>query len=183
MPEQGEVIGFLDCLPHGATILDAGCGSGRYAAALKRGRPDLCIDLLDMNLDSATLVAEITANEQWVGARYCLDLLDFSPSKQYDGIWIYHTLPLQERANIERIFTKLCTALKPQGVIAATLIDDVAATQPTVFTGTSIDSINNLCALNNMMVAQLVKKDLLYTSSNISLPTYLLLAKKSDSVS
>lgn len=65
--------------PHGAAILDAGCGEGYYTAALKTARPDDVLAGLDISKDAIQAAARRRRDIQWiVGTNKRLPVLDHS---------------------------------------------------------------------------------------------------------
>lgn len=100
---------FLDLLPDGGAILDAGCGSGRDTKAL-----------LDMEFD----VVSIDASEKMVEAttrligraamQLCLQEMDFR--NEFDGVWACASLLHVPMAEIDDVLSRIAGALRFGGV-------------------------------------------------------------------
>ena len=86
LPEPEYTEHFLSKVLEGGRVLDFGAGNGRWAAAFLRDRPDIEIDVLDQNIEKATILPE-----DWQGEKIKSSFQDFCPSKQYDGIWSKQT--------------------------------------------------------------------------------------------
>ncbi|MEY4765496.1 MAG: hypothetical protein RI907_2169 [Pseudomonadota bacterium] len=101
---------FLQHLAQGATILDAGCGSGRDAKAFK----DLGhrVEAFDASAELAKLASSHL--QQSVTVRSFLDVHEVAV---YDGIWACASLLHLPQADVPLALHKLWTALKPQGVL------------------------------------------------------------------
>lgn len=119
LPAKERTTAFLSTLPENARLLDFGCGTGRWAAAFMRDRPDLTIDLMDQELDQALSHGVIP--ESWRGEKTQKDFRLYEPKWQYDGIWAYAALFFLPRHEMERVFGTLAGALKPGGVIEFTM--------------------------------------------------------------
>lgn len=100
---------FLGCLPPGARILDAGCGSGRDVKAFTD--IGFAVDAFDA---SAELVA---LARQWSGKPVAqMRFQDVDVLEKYDGIWCCASLLHVCEAELPDVMTKLAIALKPGGV-------------------------------------------------------------------
>ncbi|MBD9552482.1 class I SAM-dependent methyltransferase [Pantoea sp. PNT01] len=100
---------FLGCLPPGARILDAGCGSGRDVKAFTD--IGFAVDAFDA---SAELVA---LARQWSGKPVTqMRFQDVDAVEKYDGIWCCASLLHVCEAELPDVMTKLAIALKPGGV-------------------------------------------------------------------
>lgn len=100
---------FLGCLPPGARILDAGCGSGRDVKAFTD--IGFAVDAFDA---SAELVA---LARQWSGKPVAqMRFQDVDVFEKYDGIWCCASLLHVCEAELPDVMTKLAIALKPGGV-------------------------------------------------------------------
>ncbi len=105
---------FLANLPIGALILDAGCGSGRDSRAF-----------LDQGyrvhaFDASAEVAELACKHlgQQVEVEY---FEEFEANAVYDGIWACASLLHVREADLPVAFSRLWDALKPGGVLYASL--------------------------------------------------------------
>ena len=99
----------------GARLLDAGCGTGRYAAEL--GRRGFVVDGIDL---SAELIAEATRAVDGPGRSISFAVGDIStlPAARYDGILCRGVLnDVLDGDSRRAIFTAFGTALRPGGVI------------------------------------------------------------------
>lgn len=101
---------FLSYLPHTASILDFGCGSGRDTRAfLDQGYQ---VEAIDGSEELCKLATDYTG----IQVRHLL-FQELSAIDKYDGIWacssILH-LPKDELINVMR---KMTAALKPNGII------------------------------------------------------------------
>jgi SAM-dependent methyltransferase len=103
---------FLPHLGEGATILDAGCGSGRDAKAFKNlGHR---VAAFDASAELAKLAAAHL--QQDVPTRSFLDVDEVAV---YDGIWACASLLHVAAADQPRAWAGLWRALKPGGVVYA----------------------------------------------------------------
>lgn len=99
---------FLECVPAGGHILDAGCGSGRDAKAfLARG---FRVTAFDAAPELAALAAQHTGLDVHV-----LRFQDIDYRDTFDGIWTCASLLHVPRAEIEDVFARLIRALKVGG--------------------------------------------------------------------
>lgn len=107
---------FLQHLPIGSKILDAGCGSGRDAVAfIKKG-----YDVL--GLDAAEEMVNYVRNELHIPVvKGLFQEMEFSEA--FDGIWasasLVHVLPSQ----LADVLHRFWKALKPNGIIAISFKD------------------------------------------------------------
>lgn len=101
---------FLDWIPVGGSILDAGCGSGRDSQAfMERGYRVTAVDA------SRTMV-ELTAALTGLAARLLrFEQLDYVA--EFDGIWACATLLHVTRSGLDEVLRRLVVACKPAGVI------------------------------------------------------------------
>ena len=100
---------FIQHLPDGARVLDAGCGSGRDALAFSlRGYQ---VEAFDASPELVTLARHLTGLpvQQTTFA-------DVSETERYDGIWCCASLLHVPRAALPDVMRKLANALKPGGV-------------------------------------------------------------------
>lgn len=101
---------FLQHVPVGQPILDAGCGSGRDALAFKKlGYPVSAFD--------ASEAMAIKASEL-LGQPVVVQLFEqFKETPRYNGIWACASLLHLPEAKIPEVFTRLWEALLPEGVL------------------------------------------------------------------
>lgn len=105
---------FLSTLHKGATILDAGCGSGRDARAfLEKG-------FRVKAFDASPKVAEIAS--RYIG-QPC-DVLSFEQmdyNQEFDGIWACASLLHVSHGAMPKTLDRLAKALKPKGTLFVSL--------------------------------------------------------------
>ncbi|MCU6179625.1 class I SAM-dependent methyltransferase [Enterobacter roggenkampii] len=100
---------FTQRLPHGARVLDAGCGSGRDAKAFHEMGYE--VDAFDASSAMVTLAKQHTGLP--------VQLMTFSEidgKAQYDGIWCCASLLHVPSSELPAVMQKLADALKPGGV-------------------------------------------------------------------
>lgn len=108
-----EYLPFLEKLPQGARILDAGCGAGRDTKAfLDLGFE---VDAFDASEELAAISSRLTGQktavaefETWRGRE-----------RSYDGIWAFASLLHVRHSNLPDVIVRLIDALKPGGWIFA----------------------------------------------------------------
>ena len=109
---QALYLPFLEHLPVGAVILDAGCGSGRASLAfLERGYQVLALDA------SHTMVQECRLRTGLEPRCQSLESLD--DEQAFDGIWACASLLHIPRRELGNVFSRLHRALRPEGVLYA----------------------------------------------------------------
>lgn len=100
---------FLELIPSGGTILDAGCGSGRDSRAFKdRGFAVTAIDASKGMADRASQLLD-----QPVAV---VRLQDLSFTSEFDGIWACASLLHVPRQELNDVVFRMIRALKPNGV-------------------------------------------------------------------
>lgn len=100
---------FTQHLPHGARVLDAGCGSGRDAKAFHE--MGYQVDAFD----ASSAMVELA--RQHIGLPVQLMTFSEIDSKaQYDGIWCCASLLHVPSSGLPAVMQKLADALKPGGV-------------------------------------------------------------------
>lgn len=101
---------FIERLPPGAHILDAGCGSGRDSLAFLR---------LGFRVTAMDASAELARRAEALLGQPVLVLrfqeLDFEEA--FDGIWANASLLHVPRAEIDDVLERLIRALKPGGIL------------------------------------------------------------------
>jgi SAM-dependent methyltransferase len=103
---------FLELLPSGSNILDAGCGSGRDSKVfLERGYK---VTAFDASSEMASLAAK------WSGLEVlCMRFDEIDWQYTFDGIWACSSLLHVPRAEFSEVFQLLWKSLKPGGIIYA----------------------------------------------------------------
>ena len=122
IPESAKVAAFLSAIPQAGRVLDFGAGSGRWAAAFMRDRPDITVDVLDQHIEQATLLLP-----NWRGEKMAVRFEDFTPTHRYDGIWSFASLFFLEPAAFEHCFGTLVSALAARGVLFFSMVEDCEA--------------------------------------------------------
>jgi len=113
--EAGDALGqFATRLPPGAWILDLGCGGGQDAAALR----DMGFHVVAVDASSG-LAAE--ARRRWDLDVRVLDFAALDYDCVFDAVWAAASLHHAARDELPIIFTRLEAALKPRGLLRATL--------------------------------------------------------------
>lgn len=100
---------FVDCLPPGARILDAGCGSGRDVKAFSE---------MGFEVEAFDASAELVALARQLSGKPVAQMRfqDVDAVERYDGIWCCASLLHVSDAELPGVMTKLAMALKPGGV-------------------------------------------------------------------
>ena len=103
---------FLPLLPERARILDAGCGSGRDARYFIEHGYKV------MTFDASAEIAALAEKE--IGQPVEVQRLqDIQYQNQFDGIWACASLLHVPHSELESVFLRLHSALKPGGVLYA----------------------------------------------------------------
>ena len=110
MSEQYKM--FLDLLPKGASILDAGCGSGRDSLAFKN--LGYQVTAIDASEELCKLASEYIGQEV---KQIRFQDLDFEDT--FDGIWACATLLHVPSKELPQVIQNLRRALKPGGSLYA----------------------------------------------------------------
>ena len=100
---------FIDCLPPGARILDAGCGSGRDVKAFSE--MGFFVEAFDASAELVALARQLSGKPVAQ-----MRFQDVNAVEKYDGIWCCASLLHVSQAELTDIMTKLAKALKPGGV-------------------------------------------------------------------
>ena len=101
---------FLNEIPAGGRILDAGCGSGRDSLAFLR----MCYQVVSIDA-SAEMVKATTKLTGQEAKLLSFDALDFD--SEFDGIWACASLLHIARRDLNGVLVRLTRALKPNGVV------------------------------------------------------------------
>ncbi|WVJ46056.1 class I SAM-dependent methyltransferase [Pantoea agglomerans] len=100
---------FIDCLPPGAHILDAGCGSGRDVKAFSE--MGFIVEAFDASAELVALARQLSGKPVAQ-----MRFQDVDAVERYDGIWCCASLLHVSKAELPGVMTKLTMALKPGGV-------------------------------------------------------------------
>lgn len=174
LPRPEITAKFLDQIPNEGRVLDFGAGSGRWSAAFLRDRADLIVDALDRNIDQAILLPE-----NWRGEKIKSSFQEFVPTKSYDGIWAFATLFFMDKADMGACFHKLASALKPNGTISFTMVDDCHAASAAKFYGLSKEEILDMLRKEGLEATALtLEGHATYGKTKMVIPTYAVTAKK-----
>ena len=101
---------FLDGLPRGGRILDAGCGSGRDTAFFLRRGYDVSA------FDASAALCRLSTSLTGVSTRQ-LRFQEFDEIEEYDGVWASASLLHVPNVELPDCISRLIRALKPGGVM------------------------------------------------------------------
>lgn len=104
---------FLDLLPKRARILDAGCGSARDAAAFA------ALGYRLQAIDSSPAMVQM-AKQRQIPAEV-MKFQEMTYQKKFDGLWACASLLHIPRIEINRVLDRFLVALKPRGILFASL--------------------------------------------------------------
>ena len=103
---------FLELLPSGGTILDAGCGSGRDSEIfLNQGFKVIAFDI---SPELVKLASDLIGQEVLL-----LSFSDLQLEDQFDGVWACASLIHVLKSDMPQVLLKLSKALKQGGVLYA----------------------------------------------------------------
>lgn len=103
---------FSKHLNPGASVLDAGCGSGRDALAFSRmGYDVVAFDASSKMVDAASKLASVPVHQ--------MTFEDMKFDKTFDGIWACASLLHVPRLHLSEVLRSLASFLKPTGVLYA----------------------------------------------------------------
>ncbi len=103
---------FLDLVPEGGRLLDAGCGSGRDALAFLNAGYEVAA--FDASPRMASLASELTGLEVEHGT-----FEEFSAHETFDGIWACASLLHVAAVDLPAVLRRLGLGLRPSGVLYA----------------------------------------------------------------
>ena len=103
---------FTAYLQTGASILDAGCGSGRDSLAFMKLGYD--VTMLDASAGMCRCAEALTGQKA-----LCMSFDEINFEKQFDGIWACASLLHVPEKELETIFAKFWRALKDNGFLYA----------------------------------------------------------------
>jgi len=103
---------FLNNLPENASILDAGCGSGRDTLIFKSMGYD--VTSIDGSLEMCKLASEHTHQKV-----IHMQFQDIDFNEAFDGIWASASLLHVPSDELELVLSNLRNALKPNGFLYA----------------------------------------------------------------
>ncbi len=135
-----EIDRFVPYLKHGVSILDIGCGSGRDLQAFADKGFDAA------GVDGSKEMCQIA--RLFTGRRvYNYKFEDFTPPRQFDGLWAGGSLVHTLDTDLPALLTKVWSWLKPGGVMYASFKDSNAAgvaADGRFFNGFSLDELKQL---------------------------------------
>ncbi|HET6504172.1 MAG TPA: class I SAM-dependent methyltransferase [Amycolatopsis sp.] len=102
--------------PEGATVLDAGCGSGRLAGELARRRPDLHVHGVDLERGMIEVATDRAAREKLTD-RVDFAVADLADLPLPDGSvdFVVSTASLHHWTDVEGVIDSLARVLRPDG--------------------------------------------------------------------
>ena len=100
---------FLNYLPHEASIIDIGAGSGRELRYFKAA--GYKVDGIDASVELCKLATKYSGVEV-----ECVKLQDWKPDKKYHGVWSNAVLSHLQIKEIETFILRLEDMLLPKGV-------------------------------------------------------------------
>jgi trans-aconitate 2-methyltransferase len=104
-----------------ATVLDLGCGPGGVTRLLRERWPQAEISGIDSSAAMLEKARELLPDVRWIDA----DLAEFAPAAGCDLVFsnaALHWLPQHDR-----LFARICSWLRPGGVLAVQMPDNFAA--------------------------------------------------------
>ncbi len=175
IPTPLRVKPFLDKIPQGGTVLDFGCGSGRFAAAFHRDRPDLSLHVLDINLAKAPLLQ----NADWVHKQFPIAFAEFKEQNAYDGIFAWASLFFEENTRHQPMFNSLAAAMKPGATLAFTFVESGYEKEGFPFHGRKYEELENLIKAAGLTTQTLeYRNDIAYGKTKEIIPTFIIHAQK-----
>ncbi len=111
---SSERARFVSRLPEGASILDAGCGSGRDAKAF--AEDGFAVTAIDASLEMVSLARLFTGLDVQQ-----MDMRELAYEDAFDGVWACGSLVHLNESDFERVLWRLARALKAHGWLFLTL--------------------------------------------------------------
>lgn len=165
---------FLNDLPQAARVLDFGAGSGAWASAFLRDRPDLTVDVLDKNIDKAASLPP-----DFAGQRIASTFEEFrAPETPYDAIWARSVLFFLERPALESCFHQLAQSVKSGGTLAFTMVEDCEAAALSRFHGMSDSSLREMLDKEGVELIKMAREEFPYGAKAIVIPTFDVFVRK-----
>ena len=103
---------FCKHLPPKASVLDAGCGSGRDSLAFSNMEYDV------VAFDASLKMVDAASKRAGVPV-YQMTFEDMKFEQTFDGIWACASLLHAQRAHLSKVLRRLASFLKPTGVLYA----------------------------------------------------------------
>lgn len=172
LPTPDKIAGFLKEIPQNGTVLDFGCGAGRYTAAMHRDRPDLHLHALDLHINEAPLLADAP----WLEKKMHQSFAEFSSPNTYDGILARHALFFEPPERHQPLFQQLSDALKPGGTLDLTFVEHNAKGFP--FHGRSEPELRAMLEKTGLTIDKMQREQLTYGTSKTIIPTHIIHARK-----
>ena len=148
LPMDSVYEPFLRLLPRDAHILDAGCGSGRDAAAfLARGYRVTAIDASPAMVHSA--------KRHGIDARV-VTFQRMTFNEEFDGIWACASVLHVPHAEVPEVLRRFARALKPHGVLYVSVKEghgEGVAGDGRFFSYFSLDEFSRLLTCENLFDA------------------------------
>lgn len=100
---------FLECIPQGGSILDAGCGSGRDTKAFQeRGYEVTAIDASARMVEAASRLTSAPVRQ--------MRFQEMDWDEEFDGVWACASVLHVPRSEIGDVLRRFVRALRPAGV-------------------------------------------------------------------
>ena len=110
LPDAAALEAFISHLPPSAEVLDLGCGSGAYAAAMeKRG-------LVVTAFDASPEMVRIAHQHYGIRAE-CRGFHELEQTAAFDGVWANFSLLHARKAAMPRHLKAIRTALRTAGIL------------------------------------------------------------------
>lgn len=174
LPQPKLTEAFLSFLPAMARVLDFGAGSGAWSAAFLRDRPDLSIDVLDQNIESASALPG-----EFSGKRIKQSFQDFRAGDAYEAIWARSVLFFLPPQELSACFHQLSNALTHGGIFAFTMVEACDNASLCTFHGMTDQAIRNMLDDEGFEILSMTYGEFPYTTQRIVIPTYEVFARKS----